>query len=235
MMRVRIMRLLLCLFCAMTFMGAAAQDETEYRMEVGAAAGGSFGLNDANSSFFGQPNVAGGALLRFILNPRSAVKVNLNYNLTKGDTKNLKDFQPAVIGTAGAERLKYNFSGGIADLNVLYELHFLPYGYKEGYLKHKRLVPYVQFGIGASFSTVDNDFTPNIPIGFGLKYKLAERINLGFDWQMHFTISDKLDGLEAPQGIKSTGFKNKDHYHTAFITLTYSFAPKCATCNKDDW
>ena len=199
MMQVRIMRLLLCLFCAMTFMGAAAQDETEYRMEVGAAAGGSFGLNDANSSFFGQPNVA------------------------------------AVIGTAGAERLKYNFSGGIADLNVLYELHFLPYGYKEGYLKHKRLVPYVQFGIGASFSTVDNDFTPNIPIGFGLKYKLAERINLGFDWQMHFTISDKLDGLEAPQGIKSTGFKNKDHYHTAFITLTYSFAPKCATCNKDDW
>lgn len=226
---------LVCLVVSIFFTSAQAQDETEYRMEVGAAVGGCFGLNDTNSSFFGQPNVAGGALLRFVLNPRSAVKVNLGYNLTKGDTKDMTDFQPAIIGVPSTERLKYDFSGGIVDLNVLYELHFLPYGYKAGYLKHQHLVPYMQLGIGASFSTVDNDFTPNIPIGFGVKYKLAERINLGFDWQMHFTINDKLDGLEAPQGIKSTGFKNKDHYHTALVTLTYSFAPKCATCNKDDW
>lgn len=226
--------LLTMLMLASTY-AVRAQDDVEYRMEVGASLGAGFGINDTNESVFGQPGVGGNFLWRWVFNPRSALKVQLGYTMSKGDTKDMEDFQPASVGTVSSDRLRYEFSGGLVNLGVLYELHFLPYGYRSGYLGYKRLIPYMQIGLGGVYGTAGKSFAPEIPIGLGLKYKLTERLNLGFDWQMHFTTSDKLDGLEAPQGIKSEGFKNKDNYHTAFFTLTYSFAPRCKTCNKDEW
>ncbi len=74
----------------------------------------------------------------------------------------------------------------------------------------------------------------NVPIGAGLKYKIAPRLNLGLDWLFHLTLSDKLEGLEAPLGIKSSGFRNKDHYGMTLLTLTYDISPRCPTCNRDE-
>ncbi|MBP3227551.1 MAG: outer membrane beta-barrel protein [Bacteroidaceae bacterium] len=214
-------------------LAARAQDDIEYRMEIGGGLGAGFGLNDTNYGFLGQPGVSATAVLRRVVNPRSAFKLQLGYTTTKGDTYKMDDFQPATTTGVSTDRLRYEFSGGLVALGVLYELHFLPYGYTAGYQGYKRLVPYMQIGLGGVYSTVGKSFAPEIPLGLGLKYKLSERVNLGFDWQMHFTTGDKLDGLEAPQGIRSEGFKNKDHYHTAMLTLTYSFSPKCVTCNRD--
>ena len=72
-------------------------------------------------------------------------------------------------------------------------------------------------------------------MGIGVKYKIGKRINLGVEWAMHFSLSDKLDGVKDPYGIESTGmFKNTDCYSSLKVTLTYSFLPKCIICNKDD-
>lgn len=80
-----------------------------------------------------------------------------------------------------------------------------------------------------------NVFTANIPIGLGVKYKIGERLNLGLEWAIHFSLSDELDGVKDPYGIKSTGlFKNTDCYSALQITLTYSFMPKCRTCHNAD-
>lgn len=68
-----------------------------------------------------------------------------------------------------------------------------------------------------------------------MKYKIGPRLNLGLEWAVHFSLSDKLDGAEDPYGVKSSGlFKNTDCYSALKLTLTYSFMPKCITCNKDD-
>ena len=54
------------------------------------------------------------------------------------------------------------------------------------------------------------------------------------EWAFHFSDSDKLDGVEDPYYIKSTGlFKNRDCYSMLQLSLTYSFLPKCVTCNND--
>lgn len=51
---------------------------------------------------------------------------------------------------------------------------------------------------------------------------------------MHFSLSDKLDGVADPYGIESSGlFKNTDCYSALLVTLSYSFSAKCRTCNKD--
>lgn len=226
-------RCIISLILTLTALNGTAQDEVEYRMEVGAGIGAAFSLNDANSKAYGNTTWAGGAVMRFLLNPRMSIKTSLSYQPLKGNTAKTKDFLPANPEQPGNERLERELDGGITDLSATYELHFLPYGYTEGYQGFKRLVPYIQMGLGLTYSDAGEAFTVNIPVGFGLKYKLAPRLNLSLDWQMHFSLSDALDGIEAPKGIKTSEFRGKDHYAQTMITLTYNISPRCPTCNKD--
>ena len=211
-----------------------AQEREFYTKEIGAALGSNFMLNDANSTPFAHPNVACGALLRFVLNPRSAVKTMLTHQRISGNVSGVKDFYPDTFARPTPQRLNYNFSGGITDLSVLYELHFLPYGYYSGYENLQRIVPFFQMGFGLTYSDAGKAFTTHFPIGVGVKYKVAPRLNLALDWTMHLTFSDRLEGLEAPKGIKSEMFRNKDHYGLTLITLTYDISPRCPACNKAD-
>lgn len=207
----------------------AQQEELQYRLELGAGIGLSRNFTDVKDAM----GIAGALVARFPLNPRMAVKTQFTYHTMKGKTASIKEFYPANTGAAGAERLQYSVNSGIYDLSALYELHFLPYGYQRDYRKHVRFVPYLQMGFGLTYGAAGKAFTANIPIGAGVKYKVAPRLNLGLDWMVHFSLSDKLDGLDAPLGIKSEMFRNKDHYSALTLTLTYDLNPKCPTCNRD--
>lgn len=46
-----------------------AQDEVEYKMEIGGAIGVNHAVNDLNSKLFGAMGLTGGGMLRFVLNP----------------------------------------------------------------------------------------------------------------------------------------------------------------------
>lgn len=224
-------RTLICLLTFVSCMTALAQqqDETVYRLELGGGLGMGLNFTDVN----GKPALGAAAVARFPLNPRMAVKGQFTYVQMKGNADGAKEFFPANPAAPGEERLNFSVSDGIYDLSALYELHFLPYGYLRDYRGYSRIVPYLQMGVGLTYGPAGKGFTANIPLGFGVKYKMAQRLNLGLDWLFHFSLSDKLDGLEAPLGIKSTGFRNKDHYSALTLTLTYDLNPRCPTCNKD--
>lgn len=224
------MRYLICLLALVCSLRAAAQnDETVYRLELGGGVGMGLNLTDVD----GKIGLAAAAVARFPLNPRMAVKAQFSYSQIKGATDGIKNFYPIDPSQPGSDRLHYEVSDGIYDLSALYELHFLPYGYVRDYKGYSRIVPYLQMGFGLTYGPAGKVFSANIPLGFGVKYKVAPRLNLGLDWLMHFSLSDKLDGLDAPLGIKSSGFRNKDHYSTLTLTLTYDLNPRCPTCNRD--
>lgn len=212
---------------------SAQDDDTEYRMELGVGFGTAFGLNDVNSKAYGNTNIGGGIMARWILNPRMTIKANLGVLRWDGTTDGMKPFYPANPDITGPDRLSYRLNGEVYDLSALYEIHFLPYGYVQGYQGHYRWTPYLQIGLGMTYGSAGKAFTANIPLGFGVKYKAGRRLNLGLEWRMHLTPSDKLDGLQAPLGIKSSGFRNKDHYSFTLFTLTYDLSPRCPTCNRD--
>lgn len=223
---------LLLLFSWLIVLAAARaqqSDEVVYRLELGAGAGLGFGFTDLK----GNASPSGALLARFPLNPRMAVKAQFGYNGLRGTTAGLKPFYPADPGASGPDRLSYKANGAVYAAAGLYELHFLPYGYERDYRGHFRLVPYLQLGFGLAYGSAGKAFTAEVPLGAGVKYKLGPRLNLGLDWQVHFSLSDKLDGLEAPLGIKSSGFRNKDHYSSLTLTLTYDLNPRCPTCNRD--
>lgn len=224
------MRYLICLLALVCSLRAAAQnDETVYRLELGGGVGMGLNLTDVD----GKIGLAAAAVARFPLNPRMAVKAQFSYSQIKGATDGIKNFYPIDPSQPGSDRLHYEVSDGIYDLSALYELHFLPYGYVRDYKGYSRIVPYLQMGFGLTYGPAGKAFSANIPLGFGVKYKVAPRLNLGLDLLMHFSLSDKLDGLDAPLGIKSSGFRNKDHYSTLTLTLTYDLNPRCPTCNRD--
>lgn len=221
--------LLLLLAFAASFSASAQQDENFYRLELG----GGVGMGNTFTDVKGKMGLSAAAVARFPLNPRMAVKTQFTYTMMKGETNGVKNFYPATPDAMTHERLNYAVSDGIYDLSAIYELHFLPYGYVRDYKGYSRIVPYIQGGIGLTYGPAGKGFSPNIPLGIGLKYKAAPRLNLGLDWLVHFTLNDKLDGLKDPLGIKSKGFRNKDHYSVLTLTLTYDLNPRCPTCNRD--
>ena len=88
--------LILCiLLLSLPLAGLYAQDEEEYKMELGGGLGGSFYMGDANyTTPFKNIGIAGGFMARYIMNPRMAIKANLMAGRISGNTKNFKNKYP---------------------------------------------------------------------------------------------------------------------------------------------
>ena len=169
-------------------------------------------------------------LVRRNLNPYMGLRLAASFGKLKGDERDVKTVYPSTGVTP------YSFSRTLTDVSLTYEYNFWPYGTGHDYYGAKRLTPFVFLGLGGTYAGGDGSsvFTANVPIGLGLKYKVGQRMNVGVEWAMHFSMSDKLDGRNDPYGITSSGmFKNTDCYSVLQLTLSYSFMPKCTTCNKD--
>lgn len=223
--------ILLIAFFTLVSLGAKAQDEYEYKMEIGVGAGMVSYEGDFNGSIVKNMQPSASLILRRIFNPYMGVKLDVMYGKLKGCSADVKTYYP------GYDDNPIEFSNTLLDAGLTFEYNFWPYGTGREYRGAKRLTPFVFLGIGATYVTGggENAFTANVPIGLGVKYKIGKRLNLGLEWAMHFSLSDKLDGVEDPYGIESSGvFKNTDCYSALKLTLTYSFMPKCKICNKDD-
>ena len=211
----------------------ARADGLEYRYEVGAMLGGCTYYGDANYwSPVDNFNVMGGALFRYNINPRMAVKANAAVARISGKTTGGDNAFPG--GDVEFGRMLY-------ELGAQYECHFFGYGTGVGYKGSHRVVPYLSGGVGLTYAPkpANHVFALNIPLGIGVKYKFAERINTGVEWTMHFTTSDRLDVtsteglvLDDPLGIDSKGLKNKDCYSLLMLYVSYDLFPKYRKCNN---
>lgn len=210
---------------------ASAQQDDEYLMEIGGGVGMVSYQGDFNCKITSGMQPAGAIVWRRLLNPYMGFRVTGMMGKLKGDATRVETYYPDETTRA------YSFDRSLTDVSVTYEYNFWPYGTGRDYRGAKRLTPFVFGGIGATYVSGGEKkvFTANVPIGLGIKYKLKERLNVGLEWSMHFSLSDELDGMADPYGIKSSGaFKNTDCYSGLMLTLTYSFKSKCRTCNNDD-
>lgn len=210
---------------------AQAQTDDQYRMEIGGGVGMMTYEGDFNGSIASGMKPMASVMLRRIINPFMGFRLAVQYGKTSGGSDNASTYYPAYDGKP------YTFSCGVADMSLTYEYNFWPYGTGQDYRGAKRLTPFIFAGLGATYAGGDGDnaFTANVPIGLGVKYKAGKRLNVALEWAEHFSMSDKLDGVKDPYGIKSSGlFKNTDCYSAIQLTLTYSFMPKCRTCHNED-
>lgn len=235
-MRIPAMFLIMASLCA-PLATANAQSEPEYLMEIGAGVGMMSYEGDFNGSIVKNMQPAASLVLRRLFNPRQGLKFALGYGKMKGSSADTRTAYPNIGTQADATDPAYSFNNSLVDLNVTYEYNFWPYGTGRDYRGAKRITPFVFTGLGATYvSGADNSvMTMNVPLGVGVKYKIGQRVNLNLDWTMHFSMSDKLDGMKDPYLVETSGlFKNADCYSALTLTLTYSFKEKCRVCHNED-
>ena len=236
-------KVLVILFSALLgpWFTVVAQDDI-YRMELGGGIGGCFYLGDANSRPFAHIGPMGSVVARYIFNPRMAIKGNLAVGLISGSTGTTFFPKDALSETAeGGQPGTASFKRNIIDVGAQFEFNFWGYGIGRGYEGFSRITPYMLIGMGLTVAPkpVNTDAGFNIPVGVGVKFKLKPRWNIGFEWSMRFTTTDRLDVsntagviLSDPYGVRSASFKNKDCYSFTMLSVTYDLFPRCVNCNN---
>lgn len=205
--------------------------QEDYRFDMGGGLGITGYLGDANTSnLYQNPGFEAELLFRYIHNPRWAFKSNFFVGGLRGDSKQMTNVFPS--------NETYKFSTTFFELGEVAEFNFFNFGIGEYYRKLKRWSPYICAGLSATAWSVDKHvyaaFT--LPFGAGVKFKLNRRLNMGVEFLMKKTFSDRLDGelLDDPMGIKSSFIKNTDWYSTLTVSISYEFSKRCAECHYKD-
>jgi len=182
------------------------------RLELGLFGGASYYIGDLNpKKHFEMTKPAFGALMRYNINPRLAVKINGYYGNVAGDD--------AI--TKFNEKRNLHFKSHVLEFGSQLELNFLPYvtGHKDYYF-----APYIFAGISvfnynpqakyqdswvalqplgtegqgtvAYYEREPYNLTAlAIPFGIGFKYSLSKNICFGAEWGMRKTNTDYLDDV----------------------------------------
>ena len=210
---------------------ASLRAQEDYRFDIGGGVGMTGYLGDANTStLFQRPSWDIELIFRYIANNRWNFKTNLFVGGLSGDSADMTNVFPSDQ--------TFKFSTVFYELSELAEFNFFGYGIGETYQHLKRWTPYLAGGVGMTAWTVGGHgglaFT--IPFGVGFRYKPSKRLNLGLEFLMKKTFTDRLDGpdLQDPMGIESSFMKNTDWYSTLTFTVTFEFSKRCATCNYKD-
>ena len=208
---------------------ARAQDSPEYRMEVGGGLAMTTYLGDFNANLTAGMQGAGALVAKYKMNPRMALAATMTYGRMKGSSKDTETWYPE---TATAP---YSFSNQLIDLTLRYEYNFWAYGTGREYYGAKPVAPFMVFGVDMLYADAHPAaVATGLAIGAGLTVKVSERLNLSAEWMMHFTGTDRLDGVKDPYGIRSSGLlKNTDCFSAIMVALTYDIWEKCKTCNND--
>lgn len=222
---------LMLLLAVVTLQVPRARAQEDYRFDFGAGLGMTGYLGDANTSnLFQNPSWDAELFLRYIINPRLALKTNFYVGGLRGNSEQMTNVFP--------DNKVFKFTTTFYEIGELFEFNFFEFGIGETYRKLKRITPYITAGLSATMWSVDKSiyggFT--IPLGIGVKYKPSKRLNLGLEFLMKKVFSDRLDGVagEDLHTIKSSFAKNTDWYSTLTFTVSYEFSKRCATCNYKD-
>ncbi|MDE5904008.1 DUF6089 family protein [Duncaniella sp.] len=231
----RSLLLILTLIAGLSLPGrsaAQAQASVEkYKFDIGAGLGMSGYLGDANeSNLFAHPGVGLNASFRYLINSRWALRGLLTAASLSGSTADMDNVLP--------EGKVYDFKSWIYDLGARAEFNFFNYGIGESYKQLSRISPYLSLGLGVAMSRSGDDsfVAMTLPMGFGVKFKLRPRVNLGLEFCMTKVFGDNVDSRELKDlyQIKSSFLKNTDWYSTLMLSVSYEFGERCVTCHRID-
>ena len=209
----------------------AVAQSTPYKFDLGVDLGMSGYIGDANGSNpFKHPGFAGQIAFRYLPNARWAIRGVFATMGLKGSTADIKNVLP--------EGAVYDFTSQVYELGARAEFNFFPYGIGETYQKLRRWTPYLTVGVGVALASSGGNtaVAPTIPMGIGVKFKAAPRVNLTMEFSMTKAFSDKFDGpvLNDLNTIKTAFYKSTDWYSRLTIGVSYEFGKRCETCHYVD-
>ena len=191
-------------------------------MEVGVQGGASYYVGELASHVFMSVGETYGAQLRYKIDPRWAIQ--------------LKGQRQRVINK------EYNVDNSMWHVDVVGEYNFFQLGLDEYNIHMRSLTPYMFLGVGATVyedSLIMKDFfkcvAVYLPVGIGLKWKIAERWQLQLAWQHNVYLwnGDGLEGSEAFDNLhemNGINIMNNDVTSTLTVGVVFEFGHKERTC-----
>lgn len=208
-----------------------AQSVESYRFDLGASAGMSGYLGDANqSNMFRRPGAAAAIQGRYLADDRWSLRLRAGVQSLSGNTADMSDALP------GGKN--YSFRSTVYDLTAGAEFNFFAYGVGEPYRRLSRWTPFVSAGAGIALSHGEGGSAAAfcVPLGAGVRYKVAPRVNFAAEFTMTKVFGDHADSRQLAdlQNIKSSFIKNTDWYSTLTVGISYEIGPRCAECHRID-
>lgn len=227
--------LLVVLMACMGCVSLQAQDR--YVGEFGLFGGDTYYNGDANSrKIFIENHVAYGGLLRYIINDRGVLKLDVVRGKVSGDTRNFPDNHYPTLSAGDYVTFEQKYW----DVGLHVEHNFLKYGFESWDREVKRHTPYVLIGPGMTMYEHwrGNIITFNLTFGVGYKFKLWKRWNLGFEWSMRKLFVDNFDVVDTPSKIFNDPYKmghswikNNDYYTCALVFVSVDLIRRKSKCN----
>ncbi|MDO6676236.1 DUF6089 family protein [Tenacibaculum sp. 1_MG-2023] len=215
--------LLILLACVVT----SLQSQTH---EIGFFAGGSNYVGDIGSTNYIHPNeFSGGLVYKYNLNPRIALRGTYTYIPVSGNDKDADNTFRQNRGTS--------FSNTIHEFAVGVEFNFFDYNINN---YSTTFTPYILAEVAAfnykspeptsSSNTIllKNKFSYTIPVGIGLKGRLADNLAIAFETGVRFTFVDDIDFTTDKINSLDFGGNGNDWYVFSGVSIVYTFGrPPC--------
>lgn len=229
-------RLFRLIFACMALISVASNASAQsavapYKFDFGAGLGMSGYIGDANSTNpFKHPGFTADVRIGYLIDTRWSIRASLATMGLSGSTADISNVLP------GGE--EFSFSSQVFDLSVRSEFNFFSYGIGETYKRLRRWTPYLAVGIGGSLATGGSNTAAgfSVPMAFGFKFKLKERINLHAEFSMTKVFSDHIDGKDLADlnHIKTDFYKSTDWFSRITVGISYEFGKRCETCHYVD-
>lgn len=178
--------------------------------ELGAKGGTDFYLGDRNSAIFNKIQPVLGLYVRKNQNPRWVTKVQF-----------------------ASGRIDSPMEQNYVDFSLQEEFNFFEYGLLNSESWTRFFSPYICVGVGLSLFTGVSDesiFTPNMPFGVGVKWKVLKHVNIGLEWTMHKLFSDKFDYVDDPYKINGTSYTKRDWYSMCTLMVGFDLGNRSSYC-----
>ncbi|MDR1592822.1 MAG: DUF6089 family protein [Prevotellaceae bacterium] len=191
---------------------SSAQRYKTYYLELGILGGGSYYLGDVNNTLLNNMLTTAGAFFKYRFNNRWELKFQVS-----GGQTGIAVFDESMRRTT------------FVDGAVIGEFNFFNYGATPFNPHTYNITPYIFAGLG--FSTFHLDVGGVVPFGVGVKWRIAQRFNLGAYWSSQKVIwNDNFDGIDNPLGLNQGGWNNTDWYSTVAMYFSVDLWERCAPC-----
>lgn len=215
------------LFISFALTAITIQSQTH---EVGIFAGGSNYIGDIGQTNYIYPNrIGGGLVYKYNLNPRIALRGTYTYIPVAANDKDSDNLSRQNRG--------YKFSNNIHELAVGIEFNFFDYNisnYKTTFTPYI-LAEFAAFNYATpiertSSSTIslEDKISYSLPLGIGIKGRLANNFAIAFETGVRFTLVDDIDYTTDKINNLNFGETGNDWYVFTGFSIVYTFGrPPC--------
>lgn len=212
----------------------------QYLYDIGIGGGLSGYTGELSKVPFVQPGYSISGLYRANINPRFAVRLEVNAGSINGYSTDVTNTFPKRI-----QGDYPNVSAKFFGVDMSMEVNFFPYPLQTKIRNSKNFTPYSFIGIGTenySPTSIDIEVTGegntslSIPFGIGARWMLGEHVGIQLQFKVLKLFKDDIDGtqMDDPYSLEPTNLYNNDWIYTSTVMITYSFGEDLWNCNCPD-